>query len=154
VGPNSNTVIVLAATNTPWDLDEALRRRLEKRVYIPLPSAEGRRVLFELNMKGCELGGDVDVGKLAQETDGYSGADIANVARDAAMMSVRRLMEAARKKGLKGEDMQRYLSDNKDELGGDVTQEDFLNALKKVGRSVGDADLEKYQKWFDEYGAS
>ena len=45
------TVIVLAATNTPWDLDEALRRRLEKRVYIPLPDLQGRRELFRINMK-------------------------------------------------------------------------------------------------------
>jgi len=44
-------VIVLAATNRPWDLDEAIRRRLEKRVYIPLPSAAGRQQLFEINLK-------------------------------------------------------------------------------------------------------
>tara|TARA_B110000305_G_scaffold187139_1_gene208480 strand:+ start:86 stop:547 length:462 start_codon:yes stop_codon:yes gene_type:complete len=55
-GPAGNsTVIVLAATNTPWDLDEALRRRLEKRVYIALPTKNGRRVLFNINMKGCEV---------------------------------------------------------------------------------------------------
>jgi len=70
------------------------------------------------------------------------------------MMSVRRLMEAARKLGLKGEEMQRYLAENKDELGGDVTQLDFTNALKKVGKSVGEADLEKYSKWFEEFGAA
>ena len=70
------------------------------------------------------------------------------------MMSVRRLMEAARKEGLKGEEMQRYLEENKDELGGDVTMDDFEKSLKKVGRSVGGADLEKYQKWFEEYGAA
>merc|ERR1711965_1163776 len=75
------TVIVLAATNTPWDLDEALRRRLEKRVYIPLPSAIGRKELFKINMKGCEISDDVDTDVLAEMTDGYSGADIANVAR-------------------------------------------------------------------------
>ena len=128
--------------------------RLEKRVYIPLPSAVGRRELFKINMKGCDVGDDVDIDRLASETDGYSGADIANVARDAAMMSVRRLMEAARKEGLKGEEMQRYLEENKDELGGDVTMDDFEKSLKKVGRSVGGADLEKYQKWFEEYGAA
>ena len=114
IGPNSNTVIVLAATNTPWDLDEALRRRLEKRVYIPLPSAVGRRELFKINMKGCEISDDVDTDSLADLTEWYSGADIANVARDAAMMSVRRLMGAARKLGLAGPDMQKYLEENKE----------------------------------------
>ena len=48
----SKQVMVLAATNRPWDLDEALRRRLEKRIYIPLPNELGRRDLFKINLKG------------------------------------------------------------------------------------------------------
>jgi katanin p60 ATPase-containing subunit A1 len=46
---------VLAATNRPQDLDEAIRRRLEKRIYIPLPTAEGRRRLFAINLKKIKL---------------------------------------------------------------------------------------------------
>lgn len=46
-------VVVLAATNFPWDLDEALRRRLEKRIYIPLPGADERRELLGINLKVC-----------------------------------------------------------------------------------------------------
>jgi ATPase family associated with various cellular activities (AAA) len=53
--PVTKTVIVLAATNTPWDLDEALRRRLEKRVYIPLPTEVGRKELFRINLGVCVL---------------------------------------------------------------------------------------------------
>ena len=150
----SKSVIVLAATNTPWDLDEALRRRLEKRVYIPLPSKNGRRILFNLNMKGVELSDDVDADLLAAQTEGYSGADIANVARDAAMMSVRRLMEAARAKGIRGPDMQRFLEENKSEMGGEVSMDDFNQAVKKVGRSVGEGDLEKYENWMNEFGSA
>ncbi|GMH57674.1 hypothetical protein TrRE_jg4494 [Triparma retinervis] len=153
-GPSSNTVIVLAATNTPWDLDEALRRRLEKRVYIPLPSQIGRKELFRINMKDCELSEDADLEALSAMTEGYSGADIANVARDAAMMSMRRLMESARKLGLAGHEMQKYLEQRKDDLGGAVTQSDFISALKKVGRSVGDADLDKYEQWFNDFGSA
>jgi katanin p60 ATPase-containing subunit A1 len=59
------TVIVLAATNMPWDLDEALRRRLEKRIYIPLPSDDGRKELFRINMQGVEMAADVDLDALA-----------------------------------------------------------------------------------------
>lgn len=45
-------IMVLAATNRPWDIDDALRRRLEKRIYIPLPSEVGRKELFSINLKG------------------------------------------------------------------------------------------------------
>jgi len=48
----SKNVMVLAATNRPWDLDEAIRRRLEKRIYIPLPTQVGRDQLFKINLKG------------------------------------------------------------------------------------------------------
>jgi katanin p60 ATPase-containing subunit A1 len=44
--------MVLAATNRPWDLDEAIRRRLEKRIYIPLPTTVGREELFKINLRG------------------------------------------------------------------------------------------------------
>ena len=107
------TVIVLAATNMPWDIDDAMRRRLEKRIYIPLPDGEGRRELFRINMKGTEVDSDIDLEGLADLSAGYSGADVANVCRDAAMMSVRRIMEAARKQGLRKEEMQNMLKEQK-----------------------------------------
>merc|ERR1719450_2069547 len=110
--PKPKTVIVLAATNRPWDLDEALRRRLEKRIYIPLPTETGREALFNVNMTGVTLTDDVDIAALAKLTDGYSGADIASVCRDAAMMSVRRVMAAARERGLEDEAIQRELLQN------------------------------------------
>ena len=63
-------VIVLAATNLPWDLDEALKRRFEKRIYIPLPTDVGRRELFKINMNEVEMGDDVAVDELAAATEG------------------------------------------------------------------------------------
>jgi len=48
-------VMVLAATNRPWDLDEALRRRLEKRIYIPLPTEKGRKELIRINLKDVTI---------------------------------------------------------------------------------------------------
>lgn len=72
-------VTVLGATNRPWDLDEALRRRFEKRIYIPLPNLNGREELFKINIKGTPVDNDIDWKFLVDNTDGYSGADIANV---------------------------------------------------------------------------
>lgn len=82
--------MVLAATNRPMDLDEAIRRRLEKRIYIPLPSEVGRTELFKINLKGLQVDESVDFKKLVSKTKGYSGADISNVCRDAALMPMRR----------------------------------------------------------------
>lgn len=148
------TVIVLAATNTPWDLDEALRRRLEKRVYIPLPDEEGRKALFSINMKTVEMHPDVNLEELAEKSAGYSGADVANVCRDASMMSVRRIMEQARKQGLSRDQMQAMLKEQKDALNTAVSREDFLSALSKVNKSVSDQDLNRFQEWMNEYGSA
>ncbi|RXG67355.1 Katanin p60 ATPase-containing subunit A-like 1 [Armadillidium vulgare] len=83
-------VMVLAATNFPWDIDDALRRRLEKRIYIPLPNKEGCEALLRINLKEVKVDEYVDVTKIAAMLDGYSGADITNVCRDASMMAMRR----------------------------------------------------------------
>ena len=63
-------VIVLGATNFPWDIDEALRRRLEKRIYIPLPDATGRLALLKINLKEVPLDGDVNLEEIACSLDG------------------------------------------------------------------------------------
>jgi katanin p60 ATPase-containing subunit A1 len=96
----------------------------------------------------------VSLDALAARTERYSGADVANVCRDAAMMSVRRVMEAARAKGLSGAEMQRELQENRADMQSDVSMDDFLAALKKVRGSVGSDDLRRYADWEEEFGAA
>uniref|UniRef100_A0AAR2KNW5 Katanin p60 ATPase-containing subunit A1 n=1 Tax=Pygocentrus nattereri TaxID=42514 RepID=A0AAR2KNW5_PYGNA len=141
----SKMVMVLAATNFPWDIDEALRRRLEKRIYIPLPTAIGRAELLKISLREVEVAPDVDLAVIAEKIEGYSGADITNVCRDASMMAMRRRIQ-----GLSPEEI-RALS--KDELQMPVTMEDFELALKKISKSVSAADLEKYEAWMNEFGS-
>ena len=73
--------MVLAATNYPWDIDEALRRRLEKRIYIPLPDPAARAALLKINLKEVQFDKDLDLELIAKELHHYSGADITNVCR-------------------------------------------------------------------------
>jgi katanin p60 ATPase-containing subunit A1 len=105
-------------------------------------------------MKGVELDSDVDFDTLAEKSAGYSGADVANVCRDASMMSVRRIMEQARKQGLGREQMQAMLKEQKQALNTAVSKADFLMALSKVNRSVSDQDLLRYSDWMAEFGSS
>ncbi|KAK3859079.1 hypothetical protein Pcinc_034772 [Petrolisthes cinctipes] len=139
-------VMVLAATNFPWDIDEALRRRLEKRIYIPLPNDEGREALLAINLREVKVDGDLNLTKIASMLEGYSGADITNVCRDASMMSMRRKIA-----GLRPEEIRAL---PKEELDLPVTQEDFHQAIIKCNKSVSQEDLEKYQNWMREFGAS
>lgn len=68
-------------------------------------------------------------------------------------MSMRRLMEKARKEGLNREQFQALVKAKKDELEVAVTQDDLLHALSKVSKSVGESDLERYKAWMDEFGS-
>ncbi|KAH6615749.1 P-loop containing nucleoside triphosphate hydrolase protein [Chaetomium sp. MPI-SDFR-AT-0129] len=125
-------VVVLAATNLPWLLDPAFRRRFEPRVYVSLPDREARRELFrihagvdensdgdekgEAGKRGDDEGGgegsilsDEDLDELADMTDGYSGSDIANAVKNSMGMPVREVQRAkyfrvvSEKGGLLGE---------------------------------------------------
>uniref|UniRef100_K3XA84 AAA+ ATPase domain-containing protein n=1 Tax=Globisporangium ultimum (strain ATCC 200006 / CBS 805.95 / DAOM BR144) TaxID=431595 RepID=K3XA84_GLOUD len=148
-------VMLLAATNLPWELDEAMRRRLTKRVYIPLPEADARRALFHLNLKRVELAPDVDVEELVQETQGYSGDDITSVCETAKRMPVKRvytpglLMELSRQDQEAGDDL-RELLEKKRLI---VTKDDFGEALRNVSKSVGQDQLRRFQAWETEFGS-
>ena len=90
-GTNSG-VIVLAATNRADILDKALLRagRFDRQIYVELPDIVGRKEIFEVHMRGLKLGSDVDKDFLAKQTPGFSGADIANVCNEAALMAARK----------------------------------------------------------------
>ncbi|KAF2301320.1 hypothetical protein P3X46_001336 [Hevea brasiliensis] len=140
-------VMVLAATNFPWDIDEALRRRLEKRIYIPLPNFESRKELIRINLKTVEVAPDVNIDEVARRTEGYSGDDLTNVCRDASLNGMRRKIAGKTRDEIKNMP--------KDEISKDpVAMCDFEEALQKVQRSVSQADIEKHEKWFSEFGSA
>ena len=97
-GTNSG-VIVIAATNRADILDKALMRagRFDRQIYVELPDLIGRKEIFEVHMRKLKLADDVNVEFLAKQTPGFSGADIANVCNEAALMAARRNKESIEK---------------------------------------------------------
>lgn len=75
------TILVLAASNHPWLVDEAFRRRFEKRIYIPLPNGAAREEMLKLHLVGMKVDSHLNLQKIAKKLDGYSGADILSVCR-------------------------------------------------------------------------
>ncbi len=94
-GTNSN-VIVLAATNRADVLDKALLRagRFDRQIYVDLPDINERREIFEVHLKPLKKAEDLDVEFLAKQTPGFSGADIANVCNEAALIAARKEKKA------------------------------------------------------------
>lgn len=87
-------VFVLAASNLPWDLDPAMLRRLEKRVFVRLPEAAAREAMFRKMLPSPgRAARDLDYVDLAKQTEGYSGSDIVLLCKEAAMRPVRRVMK-------------------------------------------------------------
>uniref|UniRef100_A0A183IAB6 AAA_lid_3 domain-containing protein n=1 Tax=Soboliphyme baturini TaxID=241478 RepID=A0A183IAB6_9BILA len=107
---------------------------------------DSRKQLLQLNLRDVKLAEDVDCSYVARLLDGYSGADITNVCRDAAMMSMRRRIA-----GLTPEEIR---SLPKEEVDLPVTQQDFIEAINKTGKSVSKQDLVKYEKWMREFGST
>jgi SpoVK/Ycf46/Vps4 family AAA+-type ATPase len=84
-------VMVIASTNRPWALDEAILNRFDYRIYVPLPDFEARKGIFEIELgkKNFEIEADYD--DLAKRTEGYSGREISHICRKAIMSMIKRM---------------------------------------------------------------
>ena len=124
-------MLILAATNKPWALDEPVTRpgRLGTHVYVGLPDAKAREGILRYSMRSVPVASDVPLVEFAAKTEGYSGADIAAICECAKRAAVRR-----------------QLASGKDE---EVTTADFAAGLEKVKPSVTPEQVKAYERWRD-----
>ncbi|EER06132.1 AAA ATPase, putative [Perkinsus marinus ATCC 50983] len=131
-GMNSRReVFVIAATNRPDIIDPAILRpgRLGRLLYVPLPDEPGRADILATLLKKLPVSDDVDVKELGARTVRFSGADLANLVREASMRAVKRIIQDG-----KGQSMNTEL----------ITVEDFTDVLGKLSPSVSEADERRY----------
>jgi len=176
VGNDQTGILVLGATNIPWALDSAIRRRFEKRIYIPLPEGPARSIMFQIYTKKTpNTLRPEDIKYLGQITDRYSGADISTVVRDALMQPVRKVQSATHFKWVEAPDRadpsrkRRYLTpcspgdsgaieknwtevEGDDLLEPDLGLQDFLKSLQTTRPTVSDKDISEHIKFTAEFG--
>ncbi|XP_026380246.1 spastin-like [Papaver somniferum] len=138
---SSDLVIVIGATNKPQELDDAVLRRLVKRIYVPLPDESVRRMLFKNKLKGPAFsipGGDLE--RLVKETEGYSGSDLQALCEEAAMMPIRELGSKIRTVKPNQIRPLRY--------------GDFKKAMSVIRPSLQKSKWEELEKWNQEFGSN
>jgi transitional endoplasmic reticulum ATPase len=127
--PKVNCILLMGATNRPWDMDEAALRtgRFGEKFYVGLPDAAARKLILHFNLDGIPSAPDVDIPSLAERLDGYSGADIAGVC-------------------IKATDLpfQRQIRSGSEAI---LTREDMDRAVIEVPASVNQAMLERYKRF-------
>jgi transitional endoplasmic reticulum ATPase len=125
-----SNVIVIGATNRPDMLDSALLRpgRFDRILLASAPSKEGREQIFKIHTKNMPLAKDVNVDKILEQTEGFVGADMESLVREAAMLTLRDDIESK-----------------------EVNMKHFEEALKKVSASVTKSDIDKYRRIETDY---
>ncbi|MFB0561618.1 MAG: CDC48 family AAA ATPase [Candidatus Lokiarchaeia archaeon] len=123
-------VIVIGATNRVNALDPALRRpgRFDREIEISVPDKQGRIEVLQIHIRGMPIAEKVDILQLAQTSHGFVGADLEALAREAAMKALRRYLPSI---DLEEETIPTTILENME-----VTQEDFINALKEIQPSA------------------
>jgi len=138
-------VVVVATTNRPDLIDSALLRpgRLDRHVHVPVPDETARRRIFEVHTRTKPLADDVDLDALARKTDGYVGADIEAVAREASMNASREFIGSVSREKV-GESVGNVR----------VTMEHFEDALSEVNPSVTPETRERYEEIEEQFKRS
>lgn len=136
-------VVIIAATNRPDLIDSALLRpgRLDRHIHVPVPDEEARREILKVHTKRKPLAEDVDLDQLALDTEGYVGADIEAVAREAAMIATREFIDSVGPEEIEGS------------VGNvRITMEHFEEALAEISPSVTSDVRERYDEIEDRFG--
>lgn len=140
-----DVVVVIGATNRPQELDEAARRRFVKRLYIPLPDADARRHLIKrLLAKNRHVLSEADIETVTAATKGYSGADVTNLCKEAALGPVRQ--------GLKGLPLDAIDTVTEASMP-PIDTAHFAAAMRQVKTSVAQSELAEYKSWNSEFGS-
>ncbi|KAI6257327.1 Vacuolar protein sorting-associated protein 4 [Pyricularia oryzae] len=170
VGKDSEGVLVLGATNIPWQLDSAIRRRFQRRVHISLPDVAARTTMFKLAVGDTPSSlTNEDYRELAKMAEGYSGSDISNVVNDALMQPVRKMQMATHFKKIIHEGAEKYTAcspgdpaavemtlwqlEGKDLVEPLVTKKDMERAINSTRPTVSQDDLKKNAEWTEEFGS-
>lgn len=141
-----NRVLVLGCTNLPWVIDDAARRRFQKRIYCPIPSLEDRTELMKTLLAQNDIHfTDEHLQELAILTEGFSNSDLVTLCKDASMEPIRELIR-------KGDNS--ILSVDKKSIRG-VTLEDFKTSMtsNKVKGSVNLSTIKSYDQWTEQFGS-
>ncbi|XP_047169131.1 uncharacterized protein LOC124837726 isoform X1 [Vigna umbellata] len=138
-------ILILGATNRPFDLDDAVIRRLPRRIYVDLPDAENRMKILSIFLAQENLDSEFQLDKLANLTDGYSGSDLKNLCIAAAYRPVQELLENEKKEAS---------NDGTTSILRPLNLDDFVQSKAKVGPSVAhDAtSMTELRKWNEMYG--
>ncbi|KAI9788084.1 MAG: Vacuolar protein sorting-associated protein 4 [Peltula sp. TS41687] len=170
VGNDSKGVLILGATNIPWQLDAAIRRRFQRRVHISLPDLPGRIRLFEIciGTTPCDLK-PADFRTLGQMSEGYSGSDISIAVQDALMQPIRKIQTATHYKKVMVDGQEKMTPcspgdfdaiemtwtevDSDRLLEPPLTLKDFVKAVKGARPTVSMDDLKRSEEWTAEFGS-
>lgn len=170
VGKDSTGVLVLGATNIPWQLDAAIRRRFQRRVHISLPDLSARTTMFKIAVGDTKTSlKSEDYRELAKLSEGYSGSDIAVAVQDALMQPVRKIQQAThfKKVDLDGQprvtpcspgepdaiEMTWEQVDTDQLLEPIVDFKDFVKSIKSSRPTVSQEDLKRNSEWTHEFGS-
>ncbi|MDF2606803.1 MAG: ATPase [Bacillales bacterium] len=126
VDTNTDKLLVIGATNMPWDVDAAFKRpgRFDKLVFVPPPDKIGRKIIFELKLQGKPVEGDINLDLLAEKTVNYSGADIENVVEIATETVLDEIMETNNVRNISMEDLLAAINSTK------PSTVEWLNTIK------------------------
>ncbi|VAH92073.1 unnamed protein product [Triticum turgidum subsp. durum] len=148
-------VLVLGATNRPFDLDEAVIRRFPRRLMVNLPDASNREKILKVILAKEELGQDTDLASLANMTDGYSGSDLKNLCVTAAHYPIREILEKEKKEKnvAKSEGRPEPALHGSEDVR-PLSLDDFKSAHEQVCASVSSdsANMNELVQWNDLYG--
>lgn len=149
----TDRVLVLAATNRPMDLDDAVIRRMPRRILVPLPDVPNREKILKVILKDENLDPGLDIADVAQQTDGYSGSDLKNLCIAAAYCPVRDLLDSERAAASQAGDS-KPASDAHTPSLRPITKKDFEAAMSQVTASTHaeSATMADLKRWNDQFG--